>query len=378
MRKDVGSIRKDLDGLNASLQDGRDVEDSLEATGVAFRNVQATDGNWSWLDLPLALQGPAAVAMRLMEEFEKSQNRPPTEEQKDVVALFVHPMQHVFDTRTDRESPLLPVDVPLVDILVDGGGGCGKTLLLNLILIPFFRTYFGPSGVQMLSPSNKGARGVGGRTCHSGSGLTPESSLRTAALAPGTEKLIKLEKIWVPVGVLGFEEYSQLQAVLNHALALLLAYARRSVHKLNPYDYATLAQRMCRVSILFYSGDPLQLPPVPKTSSLLAPMQGAGQEHKVGAAIFINVKYVYQMTQMMRFRDDTLRNILRKMRRPGGTLLREDEWKALCRTSVSEVLPDGTKTTLEGTADWYNCAYVWSVVSMAAFVQARRSAQNSK
>ena len=316
--------------------------------------------------------------MRLMEEFEKSQKRSPTEEQKDIIALFVLPMQHAFDARANREDLLLPVDVPLVDILIDGGGGCGKTMLLNLILIPLFKTFFGIRGVQMLSPSNKGARGVGGRTCHSASGLTPENSLRTAALAPGTEKLIKLEKIWVPVGVLGFEEYSQLQAVLNHAIALLLAYARRSAYKLNPYDYATLLQRMGRVSILFYCGDHLQLPPVPKTSSLLAPMQGAGQEHKVGAAVFSNVKYVYQMAQMMRFTDDTLINILRKMRAPGGMLLREDEWKALCRTSVSEVFPDGTKPTLDGTADWYNCSYVWSVVSMAAFVQARRSAKSAQ
>ena len=42
------------------------------------------------------------------------------------------------------------------------------------------------------------------------------------------------------------------------------------------------------------AGDHLQLPPVPKKNSLLAPLGRTSQEHRVGAAIFRNAHYVFQ------------------------------------------------------------------------------------
>ena len=41
-----------------------------------------------------------------------------------------------------------------------------------------------------------------------------------------------------------------------------------------------------RMSFLLLAGDHLQLPPVPKSSSLLAPLEGTALEHQAGAATF--------------------------------------------------------------------------------------------
>ena len=59
-------------------------------------------------------------------------------------------------------------------------------------------------------------------------------------------------------------------------------------------------------------GDHLQLPPVPKSTSLLAPLEGASDEHKAGAAMFANLDYIYEMKTMMRFQDPLLIRILEK------------------------------------------------------------------
>ena len=50
-------------------------------------------------------------------------------------------------------------------------------------------------------------------------------------------------------------------------------------------------------------GDHLQLPPVPKTTLLLAPTEGASDEQKLGASMFRNLEYLFEMHTMMRFKD---------------------------------------------------------------------------
>ena len=45
-------------------------------------------------------------------------------------------------------------------------------MMINDILVPLLRTYFGEHGVLALAPSNKAAREIGGTTVHSGQGLT--------------------------------------------------------------------------------------------------------------------------------------------------------------------------------------------------------------
>ena len=96
-------------------------------------------------------------------------------------------------------------------------------------------------------------------------------------------------------------------------------------------------------------GDHLQLPPVPKKSSLFAPLEGASQEHRVGASIFRNAKYVYQLQQMMRFKDPTLVRILRAMRTEGGEALSNKDWDALIKTEL-KITPGNAAQPADGSA----------------------------
>ena len=81
--------------------------------------------------------------------------------------------------------------------------------------------------------------------------------------------------------------------------------------------------------MVVYSGDHLQLPPVPASSSMLAPLEGTTNEHKVGANIFRDADLVFEFQQAMRFTDRTLIDILDTMRAPGGRALTEQQWQAV-------------------------------------------------
>ena len=123
-------------------------------------------------------------------------------------------------------------------------------------------------------PGNKPARLIGGRTMHSGQGLTLENSMRTGALALNPQSQHKLSITHADAGALYIDESSQLQGELNHAAALRTTYARESKYGLNRSNYSSPRERYGRMAILWYSQDHLQLPPVPESSSMLAPLEG--------------------------------------------------------------------------------------------------------
>ena len=75
-------------------------------------------------------------------------------------------------------------------------------------------------------------------------------------------------------------------------------------------DYAAPREIAGRVSQFVLSGDHLQLPPVPAAESLLAPIDGASDERKAGAAMFAGIENVLLMETMMRFTDPILRRIV--------------------------------------------------------------------
>ena len=55
---------------------------------------------------------------------------------------------------------------------------------------------------------------------------------------------------------------------------------------------------------------------MPATESLLAPIDGASDEHKAGTAMLAGIEHVLLMETMMRFNDHVLRSILETMRTP--------------------------------------------------------------
>ena len=262
-------------------------------------------------------------------------------------------------------------------ILTDGGGGCGKTTLAVEIILPLLEAYYHPEGVLRRAPSNKPARLIGGRTMHSGQGLTPENSLRTASLALNAQSQQKLSITHADAGVLYIDESSQLQGELNHAASLRTTYARESKYGLNRNSYSGPRERYGRIAILWYSQDHLQLPPVPESSSMLAPLEGTSNEHKVGAKIFRNAELVFQFSSAMRFSDETLIQILEAMRTPGGRKLSHAQWQALMCTERRAEQPADASAERPDESNCYHVCYCWSVITMAAFMLARVSAQKS-
>ena len=95
-------------------------------------------------------------------------------------------------------------------------------------------------------------------------------------------------------GAQAIDECSQLQGELNHADALRTTSARQFKYGLNPLDYWKPTERHGRIAVLTYWGDHFQLPPVPASASMLAPLKGTSNEHEAGTNIFRNADLVFQ------------------------------------------------------------------------------------
>ena len=166
---------------------------------------------------------------------------------------------------------------------------------------------------------------------------------------------------------------------LYHANNLLWTIARQPAYNLKLEHYARPRETAGRISKYHLSGDHLQLPPVPKSTSLLADIEGTSDEHKAGAAMFASIEQVFELETMMRFNDPVLRNIFEKMRTPGGTRLTEAERHAPMATNVEAATMDEAagQQLLTKTRDWYHSCYLWSIVNMAAYTSAKLTAKAS-
>ena len=141
-------------------------------------------------------------------------------------------------------------------MIIDGGGGCGKTMLINHFIVPLCNAFFDQRGVVLSAPSNKAARGIHAKTLHSLLGFKPDSSLRTAALALSAQKRVKLERTFLQAGVMLHDEHSMLAGTMNHAASLVTTYAREAKFSLRREDYARPRERYGRMPILAYCWRP--------------------------------------------------------------------------------------------------------------------------
>ena len=156
------------------------------------------------------------------------------------------------------------------------------------------------------------------------------------------------------------DEALQTSAPLLHATALRTTYARQHEYKLDVARYAEPSQIMGKISFLAMCGDHLQLPPVPKSSGLLAALDGTSDEHKVGASMFNRMHYLFEMHTMKRFDDAKLIAILKKMRTPGGHKLSQSDWQALLDTELDvEQLERDPQAFESSTAGWFESSYLW-------------------
>ena len=57
-----------------------------------------------------------------------------------------------------------------------GGGGSGKSLLINKVLTPLFHAFYGVHGLMKEAASNRASRNIGGVTLHAANSLTAVSA----------------------------------------------------------------------------------------------------------------------------------------------------------------------------------------------------------
>jgi hypothetical protein len=312
--------------------------------------------------------GPVKVAKYLAEEALLNRD------QQGPVALIAKDMQTAWEQQGKPKK--MKDEGKILRMLLLGGGGCGKTRIINLVLTALFITFWGARGCVKIAPSNKAARGILGKTLHAAAKLVV-SSLKTMNLRCSTQVQTALAYLWAPCGALIMDEALQGSASLYHALSLRCTYGRAPAHELEVADYAAPSQTFGAIPIVVECGDELQLPPVPATAGLFAPQQNAATEHMAGVQIFGQKDYVYRLSTMKRFTDDTQISILTKMRRQGGCKLSRQEWQALQCTDISGLSATEQQERLRGTELWYQAAPTWATVTMAQTIRSRQSAEKA-
>jgi hypothetical protein len=241
-----------------------------------------------------------------------------------------------------------------------------------------FRRFYGPKGLVLNAFANKPARLIGGTTTHGLIKCRGGQSLTIAHLRLTNEKERRaLAAKWAPAGALVKDEFTQQPGALEHALAVRAMYGRQRCHDLRCEDYALPQTNYAAIPYVITAGDPLQFPPIPAVSSLLAEPEGQTKEHRIGQAMFEDQDYVCELKATMRFRGDpVLTRILAKMRTPGddrsNLRLTEEEWRALQSTDVDH------GACLDGTETWYMSAFSWAYVCMAQWNRSTEAAKAAK
>ncbi len=167
------------------------VEPSLEELlELQRRNGDKESGACVSLPLDDVLQGPGHTAWKLIQSLKEdpAHGIEFNEEQLLVIALQIWPLEQAWRSqRTGAGATLdsmrwLPNDLGLPRMAVIGGGGCGKTTIMQLVVVPILSTFF--QRVVLTAPSNRAARGFDPRakTLHSVAGMRPQDSMRTASL----------------------------------------------------------------------------------------------------------------------------------------------------------------------------------------------------
>ena len=313
----------------------------------------------------LAAAGPVAFAKHLVEAATLNHD------QRAPVALIANDMQMAWE-KQGKPKLMDPVG-RILRMLLLGGGGCGKSRIVNLVLSALFLQFWGPRGCVKAAPSNKAARGILGKTLHIAAKLGG-GSLNIMNLRPQTAAKRALEYLWTPCGALVIDEAPQGAAALYHAVALRSCYGRVAALNVELSDYAEPSQTFGAMPIVVECGDELQLPPVPASAGLFAEQSQAATEHLAGVEIFKQKDYVYRLSTMKRFTDATQISILTKMRLSGGCKLTKQEWKAVRDTDIIAASATEQRQRLAGTELWYQAAPTWATVSMAQVIRSRLSA----
>ena len=117
-------------------------------------------------------------------------------DQKRAVALVARPMQAAWEKSRDaeRSQTMQALLGTRVRLLLVGGGGCGKTRIINKVLVPLLEAFYGSQGVLEEASSHKAARLLHGKTIHAANKFNGGSSLRTLHLRLNERRAKVLEE----------------------------------------------------------------------------------------------------------------------------------------------------------------------------------------
>ena len=191
------AIRRQCDGCGI---DAEELDaDSVESSKPAVASVELFDAE----DM---LAGPGKVAWKLCQAATLNVD------QTRAVALIAQPMQAAWERareaaeltarngggrgQAEEARLVMPFVGTLVRLLLVGGGGCGKTRIFNMVLVPLLEAFYGPQGVMKEASSNKAARLLHGKTMHAANKLHGGSSLRTVHLRVKEELVRKLQNLY--------------------------------------------------------------------------------------------------------------------------------------------------------------------------------------
>ncbi len=371
----------------ARLQENEHADETQETTGDAIE-LAASAAVAELVSLADLDQGPGAVAGQLCKAAGLNVD------QRRCVALYAWPMQQALNNRPPGTRDL-PRHGAIARVATFGGGGCGKSRIINEVLTPLSVAFYKAKGLLKSAPSNKASRVISkyvpAKTVHASNKLQGNTSLRTVNLrVPHGDRRKGLERLFEPLGVQLIDEVPMVAAKLLHADAYLKTHIRAPAYKLDASKYFTKEECWGAIPIVGLFGDHLQLPPVPPENSLFAPLEGTSDEHKAGVALFSRFWDCYELTTAYRFKnDDVLRGLLAKMRTPKTTEAHKEgkltpkEWQALLDTNVTEkqvqdAAESGRTDPLHNTHDWYQACYSWSVVCMATVIRSVQSARASQ
>ena len=155
-------------------------------------------------------------------------------------------------------------------------------------------TFFGPNGYLPAAQSNHAAQNLGprGRTLHSCNGLLMTDSLQTARLRLNAQTHKKMDRLVGETGIDVVDELGCVSGTMVHADALRKTYGRCSRYNLDTTQYMKPQETWGRMAAKLLCGDFYQLPPVPASSSLLAPTTGQTYEHQQGRKILADMEHV--------------------------------------------------------------------------------------
>ena len=254
--------------MSRTLQEGDVPPSDAEAPTEAEVKLLSREAEALLQSMPCDLHasGPVSVAKYLVEQASLNQD------QRGPVALIAKDMQTAW-VQQGRPKQMAVVG-KILRMLLLGGGGCGKTRIVNLVLTALFLTFWGPRGCVKTAPSNKAARGILGKTLHAAAKLRG-ACVKMFDLRCNATVQSALAYLWAPCGALIIDEALQGAASLYHAVSLRCTYGRATAHGLEVADYAEPSQSHGAMPVVVECGDELQMPPVPASSGFLAEQKDA-------------------------------------------------------------------------------------------------------